>query len=102
MEEEDKYKIEYAAAGMNKKNFKIDFQNNVLTVSSDKEVEDKEEKESKMRREFHYSSFSRSFSLPDSVDADKIKAKHDNGILSISISKKPESVERGPKQIDIS
>lgn len=101
-EEEDKYKIEFAAPGMSKKDFKIDLNNNVLTVSSDKKTEDKEEKENYMRREFHYSSFSRSFSLPDSVDTDKIKAKHDNGILSVSIPKKPEAVEKGPKQIEIS
>ena len=101
-EGKDHYTIEFAAPGMNKKDFKIDLHNNVLTVSSEKKIEDKKEEENFMRREFRYSNFSRSFTLPDSVDSDKIKAKHDNGILSISVPKRPEAVEKGPKQIDIS
>jgi HSP20 family protein len=101
-EGDDQYTIEFAAPGMSKKDFKIDLHNNVMTVSSDKKVEDKEEKDNFMRREFRYSSFSRSFTLPDSVDSEKIKAKHDNGILSIAVPKKPEAVEKGPKQIEIS
>jgi HSP20 family protein len=98
----DHYTIEFAAPGMSKKDFKIDLHNNVMTVSSDRKEEDKEEKDNYMRREFRYSSFSRSFTLPDSVDNDKIKAKHDNGILSIVVPKRPDAVEKGPKQIEIS
>ncbi len=101
-EGEDHYKIEFAAPGLSKKDFKIDLQNNVLTVSSESKHEDKEKKKNFMRREFSYSTFSRSFTLPESVDADKIKAKHDNGILNIHIPKKPEAVEKGPRKIDIS
>jgi len=101
-EGEDHFTIEFAAPGLDKKDFKIDLHNNVLTVSSDVKNENKEEKENFMRREFRYSSFSRSFTLPDSVDTEKIKAKHDNGILNIVIPKKPEAVEKGPKQISIS
>lgn len=102
VEGNDNFTIEFAAPGMNKKDFKIDLHNNVLTVSSDKQVEDKEDKENYMRREFRYSSFSRSFTLPESVDSEKIKAKHENGILSVVIPKKEEAVEKGPKQIEIS
>lgn len=98
----DQYTIEFAAPGMSKKDFKIDLHNNVMTVSSEKKEDDKEEKDNYMRREFRYSSFSRSFTLPESVNTDKIKAKHDNGILSIVIPKKEEAVEKGPKQIEIS
>jgi len=101
-EGEDHFTIEFAAPGLDKKDFKIDLHNNVLTVSSDVKNENKEEKENFMRREFRYSSFSRSFTLPDSVDTEKIKAKHDKGILNIVIPKKPEAVEKGPKQISIS
>ncbi|MCF8345137.1 MAG: Hsp20 family protein, partial [Bacteroidales bacterium] len=69
IEGNEDFKIEVAAPGLNKKDFKIDLDRNVLTVSSEKKEEKKEKDEDKfMRREFSYSSFSRSFTLPDSVD----------------------------------
>ncbi len=101
-EGKDEYKIEVAAPGLSKGDFKIDMHNNLLEISSEKKVENEEKKENYIRREFNYSSFKRSFSLPDGVDADKIKATHKDGILNILIPKKEEEKEKGPKTIKIS
>lgn len=95
------FKIEVAAPGLEKKDFKIDLHNNVLTVSSEKEKKEEVKDEKFLRREFSYTSFKRSFSMPDSVDAEKIKATHDNGILTISIPKKEHAKERPPREIKI-
>ena len=82
------YKIELAAPGFQKKDFKIEAENNYLTISSQKEVEKKEEKEDYRRREFSYNAFSRSFQLPENCIADKINAKYEDGLLKLSIPKK--------------
>jgi len=102
-EDKDKYTIEVAAPGLNKKDFDVDIQNNVLTISSEKEHkdEDKDENENYLRREFSYSSFQRSFSLPETVKVENIKAKHDNGVLYVELPKKKEAVEKASKKIDI-
>ena len=101
-EDNQEYRIEVAVPGLNKKDVKIDLHNNVLTISSEKKEDTEEKKEDYMRREFYYSSFKRSFTLPETVDRDKIKASHNEGILTVNIPKKPEAVEKGPKQISIS
>lgn len=101
MEEADKFKIDVAAPGLEKKDFNIDLDNNVLTISSEKEAKKEDESEKFVRREFSYSAFKRSFTLPDSVDSDKITAAHKDGVLTISIPKKEEAVEKPPKKIDI-
>lgn len=103
--ESDKdYKIEVAAPGLDKKDFKIELENKVLSISSEKEQEKEKEEESKnyKRREFSYSSFSRSFQLPEDVLADKIDAKYENGILKVSVPKKEVSVSKPKKEIKVS
>lgn len=104
IENNDEFRIEVAAPGLDKKDFKIDLENNVLTISSEKEMKDEEtDKNGKfMRREFSYSSFKRSFSMPQSVEAEKINAKHKDGVLYISIPKREEAKQKPPKQISIS
>jgi len=102
LENNDAFMIEIAAPGLEKKDFKIDLNNNVLTISSEKEAKQVDEKEKYIRREFSYSSFQRSFSLPDSVNQDKIKANHKDGILSIEIPKRDEAKEKPRKEIKIS
>lgn len=104
VENSDEFKIEVAAPGLEKKDFKIDLDNNVLTISSEKELKDeeKDEDDNYMRREFSYTSFKRSFTMPQSVDADKINAKHKDGILQIQIPKKEEAKQKPPKTIEIS
>jgi HSP20 family protein len=102
IESEKEYRVELAAPGLSKKDIKIDLHKNILTISSEKEETKAENEDNFMRREFSYSSFKRSFALPDTVDAEKISAEQTNGILNVRIPKKPEAVEKGPKQISIS
>ncbi len=102
VENPDDFQIEVAAPGLEKKDFKIDLDNNVLTISSEKELKHEEQEGKYMRREFSYASFNRSFSLPEAVDSGKIKASHKDGILRITIPKKEEARRKPPKQIAIS
>jgi HSP20 family protein len=96
------YRIEVAAPGLNRDDFKVDVEDHQLIISSRKE-EKKEEKEDKfLRREFSYSSFSRSFILPEWVEEDKIKATHKDGILSVEIPKKDEVKTKMSRNIKIS
>jgi len=98
----DDFKIEVAAPGLEKKDFKIDLHNNVLTVSSEKEKKEENKTDKFLRREFSYTSFKRSFSLPEAGEPEKIKATYDNGILVITIPKKEQAKERPPREIKIS
>ena len=97
----DEFKIEVAAPGYGKDDFKIDLDKNVLTISSEKEHKQEEKDERYMRREFSYARFSRSFNIHDSIDVDKISAKHENGILTVALPKKEEAKAKPPKQISI-
>jgi HSP20 family protein len=91
IEDDNEFKIELAAPGMKKGDFKVDIDNGKLTISSEKEEEKEEKGDTYTRREFSFNSFCRSFLLPDSVDADKIKAKYEDGILRFDLPKKPEA-----------
>lgn len=102
VESKNDFKIEVAVPGVNKKDLKIDIHNNLLTISSEKEEKKEEKGEKFMRREFSYCSFKRSFSLPDTIDADQIKASYDDGVLAIQIPKKEEAKEKPSHQIEIS
>jgi HSP20 family protein len=90
-----------AVPGLSKKDFHIDLEDEVLTISSDREESKEDKQQSYMRREFRYASFKRSFQLPETVDQEKIKASHDAGILTIRLPKKEEVVQKAPKQIEI-
>lgn len=102
VENADAFKIEVAAPGLDKNDFKIDLENNLLTISAEKEMNKEEKEEKYMRREFSYSSFKRSFSLPVTVNAEQIAASHKDGILAITLPKKEEAKPRPAKQIAIS
>ncbi len=92
-----------AAPGMNKKDFQIELDNEILTISSEKKTEnDLKEGDRFTRREFSYQSFRRSFHLPKSVvDDSKIKAKYENGVLRVVIWKKEEAKALPPRKIAI-
>ena len=84
----DDYKVSVAAPGLKKNDFKIDVEGNMLTISSEKE-ENKEEKDARYtRKEYSYSSFSRSFALPEEVNQEKIEAKYQDGVLKVTLPKK--------------
>ncbi|OFY85189.1 MAG: hypothetical protein A3F72_05265 [Bacteroidetes bacterium RIFCSPLOWO2_12_FULL_35_15] len=95
------FKVELAAPGMDRKDFKIEIDNNSLTISGEKKEERKEDKENYRRREFSYNAFNRSFDLPENVIADKIDAKYENGILHLSLPKKEVTVLKPKKEIKI-
>ena len=102
-EDQDRFEVEIAAPGLNKKDFKVELNNEVLTVSSNKEIKNEHSEEGQFyKREFSYQSFSRSFTLPNTVHNEKISAKYENGILMISIPKKEEAKPKPIKQISIS
>ncbi|WPQ60457.1 Hsp20/alpha crystallin family protein [Chitinophaga sancti] len=86
-EEKDQFKLTVAAPGMDKDDFRIDIDNDVLTISAEKE----ESEETPARQEYNYSSFSRSFRLPASVVKDKVEAKYKDGILKLYLPKTEEA-----------
>ncbi|MBP6459351.1 MAG: Hsp20/alpha crystallin family protein [Crocinitomicaceae bacterium] len=102
-ETETGYEVELAAPGLNKEDFVIEVHNNVLSISSEKKVEkeEKDEQGNYTRREFNYSSFKRSFTLPKSAEEKNVQAVYDNGILKVSIAKKETEKEKIPTKIEV-
>lgn len=101
-EGKEEFSIEVAAPGFEKKDFKIDLNNNVLEISSEKEEKNEENGDKLMRCEFKYSSFKRYFTLPDTIESEKIKASYKDGILNVTIPKKDEAKVKPIRQISIS
>lgn len=103
-ENNENFEVEMAAPGMNKEDFKVELDGNVLTITSEKRDEQEvKEGERYSRCEFSYQSFQRSFQLPkEVVDADKIEAKYENGVLRLVVPKKEEAKPKPPKMIQIS
>jgi len=87
MENEDNYEIDLAAPGLRKDDFKISLDRNLLTISVEQKTEINEDNKHWNKREFSYSSFARSFALPDSADDGKIEAEYHNGLLRIYVPK---------------
>jgi HSP20 family protein len=83
------FTVEVAAPGMEKKDFNIQFQNEMLTIEgkNEKASEDLQDNGKYVRREFHFTTFRRSFHVPSEVKSDDIKATYDNGILMITLPK---------------
>lgn len=98
-ENESEFKLDLSAPGINKEDFKIDLENGILTVSSEKGELDTIEEENFRRREFSYNSFSRTFALPDNIDENKIVAKYVNGILELLLPKKEGAISKPRKKI---
>jgi len=99
-DEDKKFVVELAAPGMDKKDFKINLENNSLTISSEKKEEKTEKNENYTMKEFSFNSFSRSFALPKNIKVDQIDANYKNGVLSISLPKKEEEAKLS-RQISI-
>lgn len=98
----DSYNVEMAVPGLKKSDFNIDLDNQILSISTNIKEEKEEKGENYTRREFGYSSFKRSFTLPESVDTDKIKANYEDGILHIIMPKKEEAKQKPSRSIKIS
>ena len=103
-ETNDSFVVEMAAPGMRKDDFRIELDNNMLMISSEKQNEQEEKEDTGYtRKEFSYQSFQRSFQLPkEVVDAEKIEARYENGLLHLVIPKKEEAKQRPPRMIKIS
>jgi HSP20 family protein len=90
-ETENEFHIELAVPGLKKEDFKINLDKNVLSVSAEKKAENVEEGKKFSKREYNYTSFVRSFTLPETIDSSKIDAEYADGILKLSVAKKEEA-----------
>lgn len=100
-ENEKNYEIEVAAPGRSKKDFNISAENGVLTISSEQKEEKEQKEKDYTRKEFSFSSFSRSFSLPENANEEEIKATYTDGILKLEVAKKLPGQPRAKKAIEV-
>lgn len=100
-ETEKEYLLDVVAPGLNKEDFKISLENNLLTISVEKKEETVNEGEKFVRREYQSQAFKRSFTLDEKINADGISAQYVNGVLTLNLPKK-EEVKPATKQISIS
>jgi len=100
-ENEKNFEIELAAPGLSKKDFKITAENGVLTISSEKKEEEEKKEKGYTRKEFSYSSFSRSFVLPDNANQEDVKATYQDGVLQLLIGKKVIAPSKTEKAIEV-
>ncbi len=101
VEKEDSYRIEVAAPGLNKGDFDVKVDQDLLTISATKETGNEDKGEKYTRREFSYFGFTRNFHLPESVNANDIKAQYKNGILHVTLAKIEEAKPAPVKTIEI-
>jgi len=100
-EDESGYTIEVAAPGLSRKEFNLEVDDDILTISTEQKESKEEKKQNYLRREFNYHSFKRSFRLPETVDQEQIRATHESGILTLSLPRKEEAVQNSPRQIAV-
>ncbi|MEL6846231.1 MAG: Hsp20/alpha crystallin family protein [Bacteroidota bacterium] len=101
-ETETAFSVEVAAPGMKKNDFNIEVENGLLVISAETSESSEEKDDNYTRKEFSFSSFSRSFWLPEDVKEGDIKAKYDNGVLNITVPKTKASTKKAAKTIKIS
>lgn len=100
-EDKDAYHVELAAPGLKKEDFKLNVEDDVLSISVEKKEEKDEKEKGYTRREFNYTSFKRSFTLPDTINTEAIKAVYKEGVLTIDLPRKEEEKIKN-RVIDIS
>lgn len=103
-ETSDNYEVEVAAPGMTKKDFSVQLEGNMLTISSVRTTSKEEKEEPRyISREFSYQSFSRTFNMQkDVVDTERIQAKYEDGVLHLLIPKMEHVKQNQPRLIEIS
>jgi HSP20 family protein len=95
------YRVEVAAPGLLKEKFNVSVNNNVLTISYKQEESTEEKQEKFTRREFFYTNFQRSFTLPNTVESERIEAKYSDGVLHILVPKREEAKVKPSRTIEI-
>jgi HSP20 family protein len=96
------FQIELAVPGMSRQDFKVEIDNDVLSISAEKEDRKEQKENGKIqRKEYSYESFCRTFQLPENSKSDKIDAKYENGVLKVSIPKKEVTVSKPKKEIAV-
>jgi HSP20 family protein len=101
-EDEKRFTLDLAIPGIDKKDLKIEINEDVITISSEHSEEKSENRDDFKRREFSYSSFCRSFYLPENVKKDKIEAGYKDGILSVVLPKDEEEKAKLSREVKIS
>lgn len=102
IDSDHEFVIDMAVPGLKKSDFDIDIDNHILSIGVESKTEQNEKTENYTRREFGYSSFKRTFAIPESVNVDKIAADYNDGILKIHLPKKEEAKKKPLKKIKIS
>ena len=101
-ENEDGYSIEVAAPGLDKKDFNVSLDKNIIAIEARKESKETNKDQRFTRREFNYTTFKRNFSIPETVNMDKINAEYSDGILKIELPKVEEAKQKLNRMIKIS
>lgn len=92
VDNESDYQIEVAAPGMKKEDFNVSVENGFITLKGESKKEDEEKEKNYTRKEFSYKSFTKSFKLPDNVKEGSISAKHEDGVLRLTLKKSGEQL----------
>jgi HSP20 family protein len=100
-ETETGFELELAVPGRKKEDFNVEIDEQILTITSETKKEEEVKEENYTRKEFSYSSFNRSFTLPETVDEEGIKASYENGILRFTLPKKEEALPKPKRLIEI-
>ena len=100
-ETDNEYEIKLAAPGLEKNDFKIDVNGTLITISAERDEKREEKDESYTRKEYNYSAFSRSFTLPENIDSNKIDATYVNGELKLLLPKKEEAKRELHQKINV-
>ena len=100
-ETDDNYEIKMAAPGLEKSDFKIDINGSLISISAEKDEKREEKEEGYSRKEYSYSSFSRSFTLPENIEKDKIDASYVNGELKLLLPKREDAKKVSHQKINV-
>lgn len=100
-ENDENFELELAIPGLKKEDVNIEVDEHILTISSEIKSESETKENNFTRREFSFSSFKRAFNLPETIDEDKINAKHEDGILKLTLPKKEEALPKPKRLIEI-
>ncbi len=101
VERDEDFTLEFAVPGYKKEDFNIELDNDILTVSSEISTEDKSTNDNFTRREFSYSTFKRSFTLPETIDSGRVNAKYEDGLLKLTLPKREEALPKPKRLIEI-